>query len=220
MSRTIRLSLLALATTALVACGGGAKIGGGKEGAAKALFDASQPAGQGGNKQQGLNVSGLGLNVSGLVDPRTLASAADTSLEVSVDCAKEGSVKLKLDLTSTGSQAGGFKYKVSYDKCSQDGVNSYKGDMTIEYSFAGTGTSLDLAMRMKGKIEISGDVEDFIDADVTETISLAATSATSGTVTVKLNGSIKTSEGSYTYANEALTLTAGGSIPMDDDGNS
>lgn len=221
MSRTIRLSLLALATTALVACGGGAKIGGGKEGAAKALFDASQPAGQGGNKsQQGLNVSGLGLNVSGLVDPRTLASAADTSLEVAVDCAKGGSVKLKLDLTSTGNQSGGFKYKVSYDKCSQDGINSFKGDMTIEYSFAGTGTSLDLAMRMKGKIEISGDVDDFIDADVTETISLAATSATSGTVTVKLNGSIKTSEGSYTYANEALTITAGGSIPMDDDGNS
>jgi hypothetical protein len=221
MSRTIRLSLLALATTALVACGGGAKIGGGKEGAAKALFDASQPAGQGGNKsQQGLNVSGLGLNVSGLVDPRTLASAADTSIEVAVDCAKGGSVKLKLDLTSSGSQSAGFKYKVSYDKCSQDGVNSFKGDMTMEYSFAGTGTSLELAMRLKGKIEISGDIDDFIDADVTESVAFSATSATSGSVTVKLNGSIKTSDGSYTYANESLTITAGGSIPMADDGNS
>lgn len=220
MSRTIRLSLLALATTALVACGGGAKLGGGKEGAAQALFAASQPAGQGGNKSQnGLNVSGLGLNVSGLVDPRTLVSGADSSLEVGVDCAQGGSVKLKLDLTSLGSQSGSFKYNVKYDDCSQDGVNKYKGDLTMEYSFVGTGTSLDLAMRLKGKVEISGDIDDFIDADVTETISLAATSATSGTVTVKLNGSIKTSEGNYTYANETLTITAGGSLPMDD-GNS
>jgi hypothetical protein len=221
MSRTIRLSLLALATTALVACGGGAKIGGGKEGAAKALFDASQPAGQGGNKsQQGLNVSGLGLNVSGLVDPRTLASAADTSFEVAVDCAKSGSVKLKLDLTGSGTTAGSFKYDVEYKDCSQDGINEFKGKLSMEYSFAGTGTSLDLSMRLKGKIEISGDVDDFVDADVTETVAFSATSATSGSVTLKLNGSIKTSDGSYTYANESLTITAGGSIPLADDGNS
>lgn len=220
MTRTIRLSLLAVATTALVACGGGAKLGGGKEGAAKALFEASQPAGQGGNKSsQGLNVSGLGLNVSGLVDPRTLVSGADTALEVAVDCAKGGSVKLKLDLTSTGSQTGAFKYDVEYKDCSEDGVNSFKGKMTMEFSFAGTGTSLDMSMRLKGKIELSGDIDDFIDADVTETISLAATSATSGTVSVKLNGTIKTSDGSYTYANESITINAGGELPMDD-GNS
>ncbi len=53
MTRFIRLSVLAVASAALVACGGeeeqvGAKLGGGKQGAAQALFEASQPASQGG----------------------------------------------------------------------------------------------------------------------------------------------------------------------------
>jgi len=214
MSRIIRLSLLAVATSALVACGGGAKLGGGKEGAAKALFEASQPAGKGGNS------SSQGLNVSGLVDPRALASAAGTNLEVAVDCAHGGSVKLKLDLTSTGTQAGSFKYDLEYKDCNEDGVNEFKGTMTMEFSFAGTSGSLEMALRLKGKIEISGDIDDFIDADVTETISVAATSATSGSVTVKLNGTIKTSEGSYAYANESVTINVDGEIPMADGGNS
>jgi len=215
MSRTIRLSLLAVATTALVACGGGgAKLGGGKEGAAKALFEASQPAGKGGN------TSSQGLSLNGLVNPRMLASAADANLEVAVDCAHGGSVKLKLDLTSTGSQAGSFKYDVEYKDCNEDGVNEFKGKMTMEFSFAGTSTTADIALRLKGKVEISGEIDDFIDADVTETISIAATSATSGTVSVKLNGTIKTSEGSYVYANEAININVSGELPMADDGNS
>ncbi|HYH94641.1 hypothetical protein [Hyalangium sp.] len=204
MSRIIRLSLLAVATTALVACGGGAKLGGGKEGAAKALFEASQPAGKGGNS-----------NGQSLL--RALASGADTTgnIEVSVDCAQGGSVKLKLDLTS-GTQSGSFKYALEYKGCNEDGVNEFNGTMTMELSLAGTATSLELAMRLKGKIEISGDIDDFIDADVTETVSVAATSATSGSVTVKLNGTIKTSEGSYVYTNESVTINVEGGIPQDD----
>jgi hypothetical protein len=214
MSRTIRLSLLALATTALVACGGGAKLGGGKEGAAKALFEASQPAGKGGNS------SSQGLNVSGLVNPRLLASAADTNLEVAVNCAHGGSVKMKLDLTSFGSQAGSFKYDLEYKDCNEDGVNEFKGKMTMELLLDGGTNSLELAMRLKGKIEISGDINDFIDADVTETLSVTATGVSTGTVSIKLNGTIKTSEGSYAYNNESITINAGAEIPMADDGNS
>jgi hypothetical protein len=213
MSRTIRLSLLAVATTALVACGGGAKLGGGKEGAAKALFEASQPAGKGGNS------SSQGLLLNGKVDPRLLASAANTSLEVAVDCSHGGSVKLKLDLTSLGNQNGSFKYDLEYKDCNEDGANKFKGKMTMEFSLAGTATSIELALRLKGKIEISGDIDDFLDADVTETISATATSATSGSVTVKLNGTIKTSEGLYVYNNETLTISADGALPMAD-GNS
>ena len=214
MSRTIRLTLLAVATTALVACGGGAKLGGGKEGAAKALFEASQPAGKGGNS------SSQGLLRNGMLDPRLLASAADTNLEVSVDCAHGGSVKLKLDLTSAGSQSGSFKYDVEYKSCNEDGVNEFKGKMTMEFKFDGTSTSADLSLRLKGKIEISGDIDDFIDADVTETFSANATSATTGTVSIKLNGTIKTSEGNYVYNNESVTINVSGELPMADDGNS
>jgi hypothetical protein len=203
MSRIIRFSLLAAAATALVACGGGAKLGGGKEGAAKALFEASQPAGKGGNS-----------NSQSLL--KALASGVDTTgnLEVSVNCSQGGSVKLKLDLTG-GSQSGTFKYEIEYNSCNEDGANKFNGKMTMEMSFVGVGTSLEIAMRLKGKIEISGEIDDFIDADVTETIAVSATSATSGTVTIKLNGSIKTSEGSYTYTNETVTITVDGGIPAD-----
>lgn len=207
MLRFVRLSLVAAATTALVACGGsGAKIGGGKEGAAKAAFQAGQPAGQ------GANTSGQNLL-------RQLAAGAATgSAEFSTDCAKGGSVKLKLDLTSTDNQSGGIKYKADYNKCSQDGINSYDGSMEMEFKANITGSSVELSIRLKGKVDITGTIDDSIDADVTETFAATATSATSGTVSIKVDGSIKTSSASYTYANETLNITVDGSLPADNSG--
>jgi hypothetical protein len=203
MSRFIRLSILAAASAALVACGGGAKLGGGKEGAAKAAFEASQPAAKGGQ----------GSLLQALASGQTNINA-----EVKVDCANGGKAELKVDLTG-GSQAGTLKYEVKYDSCNEDGVNEFNGSMKMELSIVGTGTSADIALKLKGKIEISGDIDDFIDMDVTETISLTATGANSGTVTVKLNGTINTSEGNYVYNNESITITAGGTLTADD-GNS
>jgi uncharacterized beta-barrel protein YwiB (DUF1934 family) len=202
----IRLSVLAVACAALVACGdSGAKLGGGKEGAAKALFEASQPAGKGG---QG--------NLM-----KALASGATVDAEVSVNCAEGGSVKLKLDLTSIDQNSGSFKYELEYNGCNEDGVNEFDGKMTMEFKFATDGTTTaKVELKLKGKIEISGEIDDFIDADVTETIDVAATGANSGSVTVKLNGTIKTSEESYSYANESLTITVGGELPAQADGNS
>ncbi|MFL5346974.1 MAG: hypothetical protein ACJ8AT_19495 [Hyalangium sp.] len=206
MLRTIRLSLVAAAATALVACGGGAKIGGGKEGAAKAAFQAGQPAGK-------------GANTSGQDLLRQMAAGAATgSAEFSADCAKGGSVKLKLDLTSTGSQDGSVKYKADYNNCNQDGINSYDGSMEIEFKIAGTATSLEMSLRLKGKVDISGTISDSIDADVTETFAATATSATAGMVTIKVDGSIKTSSASYTYANETLNITVDGGLPVDNSG--
>jgi hypothetical protein len=206
MTRFIRLSVLAVATAALAACGGsGAKLGGGKEGAAKALFEASQPAAKGG---QGNLMQALASGAAGI------------GAEVSVDCAKGGSVKLKLDLTSIGNTNGNFKYNLEYDDCSEDGVNEFNGEMSMEFAIATDGTtSASIAMRLKGKIEISGEIEDYIDADVTETIDVLATGANSGSVTVKINGTIKTSQESYSYVNESISITVGGELPAAD-GNS
>jgi hypothetical protein len=207
MTRFIRLSVLAAATAALVACGGsGAKLGGGKEGAAQALFEASQPAANGGK---------------GNLLQAMANGAVTIGTEVSVDCSQGGSVKLKLDITSIGQTSGNFKYDLEYDDCSEDGVNEFNGEMSMEFSIATDGTtSASIAMRLKGKIEISGEIDDFIDADVTETIDVASTGANSGSVTVKINGSIKTSEGSHTYVNESLSITVGGELPAAIDGNS
>lgn len=203
MSRFIRLSILAAASAALVACGGGAKIGGGKEGAAKAAFEASQPAANGGK----------GSLLQALASGQTNVNA-----EIKVDCAQGGTAELKLDLTG-GTTTGAFKYEVKYDDCSEDGVNEFNGSMTMELSITGGATSGEIAMKLKGKIELSGDIDDFLDMDVTETISFSALTATSGSITVKLNGTIKTSEASHVYNNESITITAGGTIAADD-GNS
>jgi hypothetical protein len=201
MSRFIRLSILAVAAAALAACGGGAKIGGGKEGAAKALFQASQPAGKSGSSGQNILVA--------------LANAASVTGEATVNCASGGSVKVAVDISSVGNQSGVIKYNVEYKSCNQDGVNEFDGSMAMSLSLSGTATTAELALHLKGKIEISGDIKDFLDADITETIAIAATSATSGTVTVKLNVTIKTSENSYSYVNESLTITVDGAIPQD-----
>jgi hypothetical protein len=208
MSRIVRLSLLAAVTTALVACGGGEKIGGGKEGAAKAMFDASKPAGEGGRS-----------NGQSLMQ-QMAAGAATGSVDFKVDCAKSGSVHLKLDLTA-GNQAGTIRYATEYKDCNQDGVNSFNGTMTVDFDFAGLVTPpYEMSMHLKGKIEISGDIDDYIDADITESITATAIGASSGAVTFKLNGTIKTSESSYTYANESVTITVEGSIPADNSGKS
>jgi hypothetical protein len=209
MFRIVRLSLLAAATTALVACGGGgAKLGGGKEGAAKAAFAAGQPAGKGANS------SGQSLFA------QMASRAATGTVEFSVDCAKSGSVKLKLDLTATGSQSGGFKYKVDYNNCNQDGVNSFDGSMEMEFTISGIAPSREMAVHLKGKISIDGDISDSLDADVTETFAFEATSATSGSVSIKVNGTIKTSQNSFTYANESINISVDGSLPADDSGKS
>jgi hypothetical protein len=208
MTGFIRLSVLAAATAALVACGGsGAKLGGGKEGAAKALVEASQPAAKGGN---------------GNLLQAIANGAASLGAEVKVDCAKSGSVTLKLDVTSIGQTSGSFKYNLEYNGCSQDGINEFDGDMSMEFSVSTNGTtSASIAMRLKGKIEISGEIDDFVDADVTETIDVSATGATTGSVTVKMSGSIKTSSESFTYdGNTPLTITVGGGLPAAADGNS
>ncbi len=209
MTRFIRLSVLAAATAALVACGGsGAKLGGGKEGAAQAMFEATQPAANSGKNQQDLLAR--------------LASAATGEIEVSVDCAQGGSVKLKLDVTSIGGQSGAIKYDLSYDSCSEDGVNEYDGTLTMElkigFDINGGTASGKMTMKLKGKLDLKGDIDDFLDADITQTIELTATEA-SGQVTVQLDGYIKTSSGNYTYAKESITITAGGELPTDD-GNS
>lgn len=201
MSRMIRLALLTAVSSALVACGGGAKIGGGKEGAAKALFTASQPAGQ--------SSSGQGL------DLRALASAAAAAGRATVSCREDGSVTMEVDLLSAP-QTGSFKYKVSYDDCSQDGDNTFNGSLTMTMTVTGTATSAEIAMTMKGTLEISGDIDDSLEADITQTTSVMTPSATSGSVTVRLDGTIKTSEHLYVYDNETLTIAVDGKLPEDD----
>ena len=79
MRHPIRLSLLAALSAGLVACGG-APLGGGKQGAAQALFQASQSPGSGAKSGQGRLLE--------------LMQSGATTAEVQTRCAHGGSAKL------------------------------------------------------------------------------------------------------------------------------
>lgn len=196
MSRLTRLMILSAMTLGLVACGDGAKLGGGKEGAAHAAFQSSQPAGRGSKTGQALV-------------EQALASGAAT-ITIKADCAKGGTASLKLDATSTSTD-GLLNYSIAYDACNEDGKNEYNGTMatSLGFKFDPSYTSGSFIIAMKGKLTIEGEISDFIDANVKMTMDFAATSTHSGSVKLVVDGTIKTSEGSYVYANETIAITAG-----------
>lgn len=200
MKRFVRLSLMAAAAASLVACGGGAKLGGGKEGAAQAVFQASGPANK--TSQAAMNRLASGISVS-----------------ETVKCSQGGSATFTMDednLFADDTQVA-LAFDVSYDGCSEDGKNELDGKMTIGMYVSTDGvSSAEVAMRFKGELEISGEVEDFINADVVEYIGV---NGTSSQVTVVVDGFIETSEAKYTYNKESITFTAG-ELPTDEDSNS
>ncbi len=203
MMRIIRLTLFAAATTALVACGGGPKLGGGKEGAAKAMFETSKASNQ---SLERAKIQSLPL--------RELASAATSGLgEIALPCAQSGKFKLRIDfmaLIQDGGQSGKFNFELEFDGCSEDGVNELDGELAVELSAVGT----ELSLRFKGKVEIDGEVDDYIDVDVTQLVSATGLGQTAGSVSIKLTGTIKTSEATYTYDGTPISISVEGGLPV------
>ena len=195
---TIRRMTLAAVALGLTACGGGAKLGGGKQGAAQAAFQASQSAGRGSKTGQAL------------VD-QALASGA-ANLTLSANCARSGRAHLTLDLGATP-QAGFLHYVVRYEDCNEDGQNEYNGQMATTMGFnldLDSGSALGaFTIDMKGKLTIDGAVSDFIDADVRMSMDFAATSLRTGSVKLMLDGTIATSTQRHEYKHEVIATTAG-----------
>jgi len=196
MTRFTRLTMLSAMAAGLVACGGGAKLGGGKDGAAQASYQASKPTGRFGQTSQQLV-------------EKALASGAAT-LALTADCSKGGKVSLKLDVDTVG-QNGALNYDVTYDDCSEDGKNEYNGTVATSLRFAidENFSSFSFITTMKGKLTIEGEISDFVDMDTKLTMDISATSATAGNVKMVIDGTVKTSTGTYTYANQTLDIGAG-----------
>jgi hypothetical protein len=203
MTRFVRMTLFSALVVGLAACGGGAKLGGGKEGAAQAVFQASQPAGRSGS------TNGQALLA------QALASGA-TSITVTASCSKGGNISLTLDadeMVTDPEATFSLTYDITYNDCNEDGKNSYDGTMRTTmngyFSYDGNMANATIAYTMKGRLDISGEVSDFVSADVTMTTSVSASSAHTGSVEITLNGSIATSSESYVYNNEHINITAG-----------
>ncbi len=180
------------------ACGGGAKIGGGKQGAAEALFAASAPASKSGSLQSGLR----------------RATASGNS---KVQGAHGGTASITVDALSLGGLLGGnsdVKFTIQYDKFNDDGKHTLDGSMTYTLKTATgaavtTGFSGKVDLAFVGKVTFTGEIEDYIDANVTQSVDFQQLGTKSGSVGLSLNGTVATSTEQHTYNNESLTVTAG-----------
>lgn len=195
MTRSIRLMVVSAMSLGLAACGG-AKLGGGKEGAAQAAFQASQSAGR------GHTTTGQALI------ERALASNLTLGISLTSKCAKSGTASLTFD-TSSSAQDGAIHYAVSYDDCSEDGVNEYNGTLKTGMGFDLDPKSLGFYITQKGELSIDGDVSDSLDINLKMTMEVSSTSAHAGSVKLVLDGYVETSSERYVYVNESLSIVAG-----------
>jgi len=195
LKNAIRISLVAACTALLAACGGGAKLQS-KQEAANAAFAASQ----GTNSAQGsllqLAQQNAGLNV-----------------EVTVNCPKSGKATIKYQVDTTGGSGSGsaaLQFRLTYDNCSYTGETAMSGAMDVSMSAEAIGMSFAMNISMKGKINFTGEVNDFVDVDVVQTVDASKLSSADGaSVSIKLRGTITTSTQPYSFRDETITVTAG-----------
>jgi hypothetical protein len=216
MKLFFRMSLMAVVATGLVACGGGrgAKLAAGKENAAAALYQAS---------------SAMGGARGAMLSPVTRGITTVSGTETTVNCSLGGTATLTLDLTGImdPNAAGEFAYHVKYNNCQEAAYDdpattaveneaimmNGQMDISMKYNFTYTDTTADgeVEMHLKGRVDFTGAIADFIDADVSEFVTFSALSSTGGSVSLELEGTISISGGSYTYARTdgAIVIDAG-----------
>ncbi len=194
MRSAFRISLVVLSSFGLFACGG-AKIAATKEAAAQALFYSSKGA------------SGAPGGLYAM-----MRQAATATIDTTAACPNGGQVTVKLDVNSVG-QTANIAFDLAYDHCNYDHRNAITGTMHVVMDVVTSTGSVALAMTMTGRVDFSGEISDYVDANITETISATQLSATSGSVSITLNGTITTSSGTYTYTDETVNITADGITP-------
>lgn len=194
MRSLIRVSVVALCATGLFACGG-SRIAPNREAAADAAFAASR------------GVSGA----QGMVRAALASPVGSLSSTTTADCPHGGTAALEIDITSIDPDTGYFEMGLTYDNCNYDGETAMTGTLNVGYVVVTDGgTSVDVQLTLDGRVEFAGAISDFVQMDLTQTVSVTSLSATSGTVSVSLDGSVTTSSGTYTYDQETLNVTAGG----------
>lgn len=204
MQRALGLMFLAGVSTVVCACGPGHKLGGGKEGAATALFMTSAPTRS---------------------SSSTLGSGSSIQPSVTVSCPLEGKatlygVSLAADASGTGASLSS-SYTLDFQGCATTTFDDPKspavekdlvllnGNMGITQLIDLSNSSAEVTQGFKGRLKLDGAFDDFLDSDVRQKVEAQWLGAQSGSVTVTLDGTITTSSGTYTYSNETVSFTAG-----------
>jgi hypothetical protein len=192
MHRSALVIASCVAACALSACGPGAKISNGKQGAAEALYAASRPS---------------------------KASADKTAAPIDIgtiswSCPEGGSAKvvgLGVAIDLTGGAAVAQKVSIAFNSCGlakpEVGTAVFNGELAFTQAVNVTTSQVGLNQKILGKVLVQGAFDDFLDADVTQTVAVGALDGT-GSVGMTLKGSISTSTGSYTF-DEMVSVIAG-----------
>jgi hypothetical protein len=187
-----RVVFYSMAVVGLMACGPGAKVGGGKQGAAEALFAASRPTKSAADKS---------------------ATPVDIGT-ISYNCPQGGSAELSAagaNITIGGTTSIGLKLNLKYNNCglatSDVGTAVYNGTMVLTQSVKVASSAVSIEQQFVGKVNVQGAFDDYLDANVKQIIEAAALES-SASVAMTLQGTISTSSGTYTF-DEAVNVTAG-----------
>ncbi|HYV46268.1 MAG TPA: hypothetical protein VFA20_15470 [Myxococcaceae bacterium] len=197
MKQVIRVGIALVAALGLVGCGG-RPLAPGKEAAAGALFQSSRGT----------------MGTPGML-AQLWNAGAGTQTQIKVGCPRGGSVAININVDASNPGTS-IAYDLTYDGCNFDGHTGMRGTLHMTFDLVTGSTSVQLALHLKGRIEFSGDISDFIDVDVTETVVQNDLTAGSTNVAVTLNGSITDRSGTYAFANETLTIDGSGFTPAPD----
>lgn len=185
-----RVLMLVVGSLVMMACGPGAKIDG-KQGAAEALFAASQPS-----KAKADNS----------------ATPVDLTGGINFNCPQGGSAEISGAGFSVGGGGVSTSVTLSYKSCGlakgDVGVAVFNGDMTLSQNVVTSGGTVGVDQSFKGKVLVQGAYDDFLDADVKQQIAVGDLGATGTGVSMTLKGTITTSESTFTF-DEAVTVTGG-----------
>lgn len=184
-----RIVAIVVSSFVLVACGPGARLDG-KQGAADALFAATRPT------------SAKGQNS---------ASPAD-SLSIEYRCPEGGTANISAASFGIGEGGIDSTLNLGYSSCglakSDVGVAVYNGSLAFVQSID-LGNALSIDQQLKGRVQVQGAYDDFLDVNVTQHVGVGDLSGSGvGAVSMTLKGTITTSEGTFTY-DEAVSVTPG-----------
>jgi hypothetical protein len=205
MNRTAAVTLLTSLSMLVCACGQGSPLGDGKRGAAKAAYTALRPA----------NEADTGTSWN----PLTAASQPiDVSLTTEVKGKAQGKATVSLEVSTSSIDNPsnvGVRRNIAFADFSDDGKTRYNGSLKAELLVTTDGSSASVKYAVKGRITLSGEVDDVLDIDTTLDVAAAAYDASAVDASVKLNGTIVTRSGRYDYANEAFSIDVLGDLPAD-----
>ncbi len=181
-----RISMLVVGSLVMVACGPGAKIDG-KQGAAEALFAASQPS---------------------------KASNSASPIDVSANCPHGGTAEINGVGISIGNGGAGVgtNFNMKYNACGvakgDIGVAIYNGELKFSQNIMASSGNALIEQGFKGKVLVQGAYDDFLDVDVSQRVAVGDLGANGTGVSVVLKGTISTSEGTFTF-DESINVVAG-----------